>query len=455
MNTTSAPLLLVIGSLIAGLTTGCSNRISKDSKAEAVPESSAAESAGEAGGAAADVERSSVSDLDRPIAELLAARCEHDIPQYTCDECRYQVGAVKVDPTLLVEDGPIDTIRVGLQAVRTGLDLSGEVRLDEERAVFVAPRVPGTVRAIRVDIGSRVGKGQTLFEVESAEFADAKAAFLRSQAAHRLASITAEREAEMYEKRICPRKDLLEAQAARDQAAADERAATERLSGYGMSEAAIEALARGDSRETQSVLLPVVAPFPGTVLERNLSIGMAVAPGDPLVLVGDGSSMWVIANLYERDLAAFDASSSRSMAGSEAEVTVAACPGRTFHGHLDRIAGTMDPATRAAKARIVVANPDGLLRAGMFANVRLLTDTGRSVRAVPEDAVLEDEGRSFVFVRSIPPYFVRRPVKTDRSWGRWIEVTEGLAAGEVVATRGAFLLKSDVLRSKMGAGCAD
>jgi cobalt-zinc-cadmium efflux system membrane fusion protein len=91
----------------------------------------------------------------------------------------------------------------------------------------------------------------------------------------------------------------------------------------------------------------------------------------------------------------------------------------------------------------------------MFVRVRLLLDRGHAVLAVPAEAVLEDEGRSFVFVRHDSEYFLRRPVVAGRSSDGWVEITQGLRGGETIVTRGAFLLKSDILRSKMGAGCAD
>ena len=118
-------------------------------------------------------------------------------------------------------------------------------------------------------------------------------------------------------------------------------------------------------------------------------------------------------------------------------------------------AGRIDEATRTAKVRVVVPNPENLLRAGMFARVGFAAERAGEALAVPAEAVLEDEGRAFVFIPVEPPYFVRRPVVTGRSWGPWIEIARGLDEGDVVMSRGAFALKSDVLRSKMGAGCAD
>jgi cobalt-zinc-cadmium efflux system membrane fusion protein len=104
---------------------------------------------------------------------------------------------------------------------------------------------------------------------------------------------------------------------------------------------------------------------------------------------------------------------------------------------------------------VAVDNPQGRLLAGMFAAVQVLLPGDETTLALPRDAVLEDEGRAFVFVHHHDDYYVRRPVTPGRVWGDRIEVVAGLSGGETVVAEGSFLLKSDVLRSKMGAGCAD
>ena len=91
----------------------------------------------------------------------------------------------------------------------------------------------------------------------------------------------------------------------------------------------------------------------------------------------------------------------------------------------------------------------------MFATVRVMLPGDELALTLPREAVLEDEGRSFVFVHHHDDYYVRRPVTTGRAWGDRVEIAGGLQGDETVVAEGAFLLKSDVLRSKMGAGCAD
>jgi cobalt-zinc-cadmium efflux system membrane fusion protein len=134
---------------------------------------------------------------------------------------------------------------------------------------------------------------------------------------------------------------------------------------------------------------------------------------------------------------------------------VKAFPDAAFPGRVDFVGPAMDERTRTVKVRVAAANPDARLRAGMFATVRIFLPGQEEALAVPRAAVLADEGRSFVFVHREGEWWVRRPLEPGRAWAGWVEVRGGLAEGDRVAADGAFLLKSDVLRSKMGAGCAD
>ena len=394
------------------------------------------------------------SDLDQPVEALLAAVCEHDVPQYTCAECRYQIGVVEADDELFdpARGGALQTVTVGQRPLAGGELLNGEVRLNEARAVRLGPRAPGVVREIRVDVGATVAAGQVLFEVESTELLQARADLVKATAQETLAQAGATRERELYGKHISSRKDLEQAEAALKQAQAERGVVEGRLLALGVPAAQMDHPAQG-RRTAPPSSLPVRAPFAGTVLERSLSLGALVQPGDRLLLLADTSSVWVITTLSERDFAALGAAGRRGEGA--AEVTVSAYPGRSFPGRVTLVNGTLDETTRTGSARVVVDNPENLLRAGMFARVRLVTWGASGALVIPEEAVLEDEGRSFAFVKIRPPYFIRRPLTLGRAAGGWVEVTRGLSAGDVVVAKGAFLLKSDVLRSKMGAGCAD
>jgi cobalt-zinc-cadmium efflux system membrane fusion protein len=180
--------------------------------------------------------------------------------------------------------------------------------------------------------------------------------------------------------------------------------------------------------------------------------GELVRPDQSILTVGDLSDLWIWADLYEDQLGRVAVAARGKL---RAGIQVKAFPGEVFAGTVDFVGPTMDEKTRTVKLRIAVKNPEGKLRAGMFAAVELYLPGEEEALAVPRSAVLSDEGRSFVFVHHHDDFFIRRPVDPGRASADWVEVKQGLAGGETVAASGAFLLKSDVLRSKMGAGCAD
>ena len=436
----------VLGSLALLLATAGCQRTS-------VPATEAAAAPQESQKTAMSAAKVEASDLDRSVKDLLAAVCEHKIPTYTCNECRYEVGVAKAGEEMFdpAQGGKLATMRAGSRPLAGGTDANGEVRLNEERAVYLSPLAPGVVRSIHVDVGAQVRAGQVLFEVESSEYRQAKANLLRAEATLTLAEATATRERDLHDKGVSSRKDLLEAEAALGQASADRTAVVGRLLAFGLGRQEIAALATAGA-ESQSGLMPVRAPFAGTVLERSLSLGAQAQPGDKLLLLADTAKVWVITTVYEREVAAV--LQARRLGPVQALVAVSAYPDSAFKGHVEQVSGTLDEATRTARVRVVVENPKNLLRAGMFARVQLLVAGATGALTLPEEAVLNDEGRSFVFVRAEGPYFIRRPITTGRAVDGWVEVS-GIEPGAEVVTHGAFLLKSDVLRSKMGAGCTD
>ena len=185
------------------------------------------------------------------------------------------------------------------------------------------------------------------------------------------------------------------------------------------------------------------------MLEGHANPGEYVEAGKELFVVSDLSEVWVWADLKDADLAAV------SGAGRSASAMIEGPAGIVARGSVDIVSGTVSEQTRTARARIVVANPQGALRPGMFVTVRIAGPGGGAAVAVPKVAVLADAGRTFVFVHRDGDYWVRRPVTLGRRLDDKVEIVAGLAPGQRIIADGSFLLKSDVLRSKMGAGCAD
>ena len=392
-----------------------------------------------------------MSDLDRSTEELFAATCEHAKKTHECDECRYQVGVVRV-PESLLQEGLVKTATAERRPLETPVPLTGEVRFAERRVTHLSPRAEGVIRKVLVALGEKVTVGQPLLELESAGLGEAESSYLEAEATLRLARKGLDRQAALREEGISSEKEFLAARQEAESAGIRAQAAGDKLRRLGLGQGEIEGLGKAGPSAAQGRLV-IRAPAAGTVLDMHAVPGEAARPDQNIFTIGDLSHLWVWADVYEGQVKQVLAHEHHG--DMRATVTAKAFPGEVFPASVDFVAPSMDEKTRTLKVRVGVPNPKGKLRAGMFVNVELYLPSGPDALVVPRAALLSDEGRSFVFVRHHGDYWVRRPVETGRASGGQVEVTKGLAGGETVATEGCFLLKSDVLRSKMGAGCAD
>ena len=469
------------------------------------------------------------------LAELAKRKCEHDLPILDCDDCRFEVGVVKVRPS--VAKALLATATVEPRPVARTLRLTGEVQLDKTRVVDVPPAASGRVTTVAVFLGQTVGLGDEMAVLHSGDFGEAKAAYLDAHAAHEIAreeqgrqgAVTAalkrllerlakddgqavaavqatapaeligewkskllgaaarlrlarsvhKREKDHWGKRVSRKADLenaehglqtaraeyaslveevrlslslnkLRADGAVRKAEAALNAAEQRLHIFGLDAAAVEAI-RSKSENGGFARLLVKAPRAGTVIAQNVSQGKFVETSQSLYTVADLSNLWVWCDVYERDFAVLHARMAEQKT-LKATVRVASFPDTAFPGTIDLVGGTLDEHTRTVKVRVQVANPHGKLKPGMFATVEVRLPSGRTAAMVPRDAVLSDEGQAFVFQKWTEDFWVRRDVTVGAPQGDLIEIQRGVPEGVVVASGGAFMLKSDVLRNKMGAG---
>ncbi len=394
------------------------------------------------------------SDLDRPVDELLAESCEHGIKTFMCDECRYEVGVVRV-PAAVAAGGLINESSAVTMSFQSDLTLNGEITLDDRRIARLGPREAGFVKKVNVVAGDLVRKGDVLIELESPMYAELTSEYLEASSAVRLAQKTVGWQESLRAKAMTTEREYQETLSTLESARIRLQSARLALKAAGLSEAdAGRAVARS------AVTMSIRAPFDGEVFQVNAVRGAHLDHDTEAILMGDQKTLWISIDLYERHIAPITAAMTGD--GLPVTVTVDAWPGAVFEGRLDYLGGVMDRTTRTVKARVTIENADRRLKAGMFATVRPITGDAAATVAVPAASVLTDAGRSFVFVRQEIPgagmendrWYVRRPVNTGRTFAGMVEVTSGLTAGQMVAADGAFLLKSDVLRSKMGEGCA-
>lgn len=289
----------------------------------------------------------------------------------------------------------------------------GTVAFDETRLTDVNVRLEGFVRDLRVDAtGVFVAKGAPLFTLYSPDL-------LATEQEYLLARRTRERvppggpEEAGYVDRLAS-------------------AARQRLQVWNLPGDALDLLERtGVARG----LVTVPSPADGFVTEKNVVEGQRVMAGDTLYRLADLSSVWVEADVYERDLAVV-------RPGLAATVGVEAFPGETFPARVLLVAPSLDATTRTARVRLAIANRGARLRPGMFADVELAATRTRGL-TVPADAVVDSGTRQFVFVSQGDGVFEPRRVEIGARTGGLVEITRGLKEGEQVASGATFFIDSE------------
>ena len=348
-------------------------------------------------------------------------------------------------------DKAIETEIVTAAPIAGVVTATGKILVPEDRTAVIGPVNEGRIVKLYAGQGSKVRKGQKLAELESADIDQAEADYLkaladaenakRSAAAEiKLAQQTYDRTKALYEKTVVPGKnlqsaehDLEVAKATAENNAASTKAtltaARRHLLILGLNDAAIDALG---SKPGLAATFSLNSPIDGVVVERDATIGATVGTDTNVFKIIDTSRVWVDANVFEKDLP-------RVRVGQGVKLTVTAFPGTTFSGRVIFINSVVDPDSRTVKVRTEVPNPDGRLKPDMFANIEIITDVNSTAISVPQSAVLEDEGKSVVFVAEGNAY-KQRQVQLGIKNGDRVEIVDGLNSGDKVVTKGNYLL---------------
>lgn len=321
------------------------------------------------------------------------------------------------------------------------LDAAGRVTFDDRRTARLGSLVEGVVHELRLQPGDPVAAGAVVARLHSHVVHDAWASYFkalaerqRSEAELAYAKTAEGRAAALVtSKALSPqeleraRADVNAATQAVNAAKAEVTRAEQELEHYGIA-------AAPDADPTRHEDVPVVSPFGGTVVERLATEGTAVTPGTPLLVVSDLSRVWVTAEIDEAQVG-------RVVAGRPVTVRAAAYPGESFAGTLAAVGDVVNPETRRVTLRIELPNPGRRLKPQMLVTVSVAATAPRTVLVVPARALQTMDGESVVFVQS-GDEFTRRPVTIGATVDGQVEIVRGLAAGDRVATAGAFLLKS-------------
>ena len=330
---------------------------------------------------------------------------------------------------------------------RTEHVTEGKIAVDEDRSTPIFSPYAGRVTKLFVKPGDTVTVGQPLFTVEATDMVQAQNDFIaastglnKTRSAKNLAEIIDKRQRLLYEGKAVPLKEVQNARALLDAAENDMRsaevaleAARNRLRILGKTD---QEITEFQEKGTINPATPIYAPIAGTIVQRKVGPGQYVGSGasDPVFVIGDLSAVWVVAYIRESE-----APSVRI--GQAIYFTVLAYPERAFPANISYVAAALDPTTRRLLVRATVNNAAGLFKPEMFASVKILTGEGDNAVAVPRDAVIYEGGTARVWlVREENKAIELRRIKVGLTSGNMVEVTEGLAPGDRVITKGSLFI---------------
>ena len=355
------------------------------------------------------------------------------------------------------EEMGIEVETAQLRDASLTFQVTGSVGPNQTRQAHIRPLSRGRIEKVYVRPGDRVRAGQPLVSYDNielgelvSEYASAKATLDKANAeaevskraverAQKLVDLGAVTKAE-HEKREAEYKSAL---ASINIQKAQVTMIEQKMRRFGMADAEIDKL---DARAARQRDLPATilrSPFNGVVMQSVVAEGEAVDTERELFTIADISTVWVQGDVYEKDIAAI-------RQGQQVNITVNAYPGQIFPGRITYLSDTLDPQTRTAKVRCEVANPQGQLKLEMFATIQIPTGAKQETLMIPASAVQQIDNESVVFVKVDETKFEKREVELGAQSDGWVEVREGLKAGDKVVAAGAFMLKSHLKKEEFG-----
>jgi cobalt-zinc-cadmium efflux system membrane fusion protein len=332
-----------------------------------------------------------------------------DIPQ---DQMQH-VQVVTIEPTTL----------------KHTLRLTGAVAYNAFNTTPVITQVGGPVSKILVVPGQHVKAGEPMLDVSSPDYSQLLDSYLKAADASRLADKFYARAQDLYQHHAIAERDLEQAESDRTQALADLNAAEQGMKILGIRNP--QDLAKAPS----SALIPVLAPISGEVVERLVQPGQVVQAGQTQAFtITDLSTVWVLANVYQADLAYV-------RDGDDVLVETDAYPDK-FHGRISYVSPAIDPNTRTLQARILVDNPGEKLKRDMYCTVTVTAGVLSNVIAAPNASILrDDDNQPFVYVATGPNQFGRRDVELGESQNGQTQITKGISVGDRVVGDGSLFLQ--------------
>lgn len=362
---------------------------------------------------------------------LLGACRPTEVPEEPETHEHEDHGTVRIGAAALARAG-VATSSVARRRLTRRIDIPAELGFDPDRVVHVAALVDGQVAEARVSVGDRVKKGAVLASLRSVTLGETRAALAEARAELEVMEARFRRQKQLTEEGIGARREL-------DEARGELATARARVGGL---ESQTQVYGRGGSR-AQTFLR---SPIEGEVIQRHATVGEVVGPKRSLFVVGDTREVWVTGQVYARDI-------EHVSVGADARFVADDGAAPPASGTLDWVSPVLEASTRTLPVRMVLPNPEGRLRPGLFGH--LLLEEARPRVVLRSSAVFEHEGRSKVFVPlDEPGAFEARVVELGIEDGAWVELLGGLEPGESYVSDQVFTLVSVLRADELGEGHA-
>ncbi|HEY4650635.1 MAG TPA: efflux RND transporter periplasmic adaptor subunit [Pontibacter sp.] len=312
----------------------------------------------------------------------------------------------------------VDTAQ--LRPVESQLQLSGKVMFDARKVFHIYPLVGGYAQEVKAELGDYVQKGQVLAVIKSSEVAGFEEQLITAQSQMRLAQKDLDVAGDMYEAGLVSEKDLIAAQQEKKNAEAALKHIREIYNIYSI----------GKGSE-----YIIKAPAAGFIVDRRINADTQIRPDNDEILftISNLNEIWVMANVYESDIA-------KVKEGYSAEVSTLSYPGKVFQGKIDKVFNVLDPETRTMKVRVRLDNPDFVLKPEMFANVKISYPEDRQLVAVPAEAVIMENSKKYVMVYRKRCDVSTRQVEPYQTVGNTTYLLSGVEAGEPVISKYSLLV---------------
>lgn len=358
-------------------------------------------------------------------------------------ECEVESSIIQFTSPLTAQKAGLEYQSVVEKPFSKSISCPVSIQYNANRYVQITARTTGFMMEVKKDLGETVKAGEILAYIKSNELTVAKAEFLQANGQIKLNKNNYNREKKLVENLASTEFNLVDAQAKLIESEIAYSLSEQKLINLDLNKDQIRKIQDGDSKFD---LLPLTTPIAGIILERQIQNGASIEIGTKLFSISDISNMWAILDIYEKDI--FDVE-----VGQKVFVVIDNLEGKYWEGVITWISTQIDTSLRTLKARVELSNQNSLLKAGMLGKAKIKIADEKPALIVNKSSVQWDGCCHVVFVKINDFVIEPRKIKITSETQDSFVVTGNIKKGELLVTTGSFLMKTEIAKGSIGAGC--